>query len=251
MHKSYQLIVDDDFRSSITSIHLITMKYPIIIIVLTLIFCNYFAFSSEITDSSTGTFKADGGGNENKAIIDKLIIDELIIDNGRKPSASDEEKLVIGKVKLLSEAKEYNQAIEILEDAITEKSSLALSAVKGSMHGKSEEYELAALEFEKVLDKFPNLFSIQKTLGFVYANLENFDDARKHLLRAIELGGEDAKLYGLIGYSYKLKEEWFLAEMFFREAFKREPAEPYWKDHLNGVIEEQNEVRSASEKTSG
>ncbi len=213
------------------------MKYLNVIIALTIIACINSVFSSE-----------GGEINKKEAIIEKLTIDNK---HGCGPSISDGERIVIEKIKQLVEAKEYIQALQILEKAITDESSPALFIVKGNVYIKDGEFEKAAIELEKTLDIYPNYLLVQKTLGFLYTRMEKFDKARKHLLRAIELGGEDGRLYGLVGYTYQLDEEWFIAEMFFREAYKRDSVEPEWKDSLNRVIEEQNKVRSVRQNMSG
>ena len=214
------------------------MNRSIIIIVLALLGISMF---------TGGSLANNGKINEQEAIIEKLFIENK---NDRPNPFSDEEKLIIekiaDKVKQLIETKEYNQALEILDEAFTDKSSPALSFLKGNVHANAKEFEKAAVEFEKAIDKYPTIFSMQRALGYVYANLENFDIAREHLLRAIELGGEDAKMYGLVGYSYQLDEEWFIAEIFFREAYKRDPADPAWKGGLNFAIYNQNNLRSVS-----
>ncbi len=212
------------------------MNRSIIIIVLILLSISMF---------TGGSLAKNGDINENEAIIEKLIVDQPY------PSVNEEESIVIEKIKQLIDTNEYNQALEILEEAITDDSSPAFWLIKGSIHANAKEFENAAIGLENFIVEYPTYFEAQKSLGYVYATMKKFDKARQHLLRAIELGGEDARLYGLVGYSYTLDEEWVLAEMFFREAIKRDPAEPYWKDGLNSVIEKQNNVRSVSVKTSG
>ena len=222
------------------------MKCLIVITVLTIIPCMNTAISSDGTDSLSAMFTDNGEVKSQDSIIEKFIT-----ENKPGPSVNEEDGIVIGKIKQLIDTKEYNQALEILEEAITDDTSPAFWLIKGNIHANAKEFENAAIDYKNAIVEFPTFFFAQKSLGYVYANMEKFDKARPHLLRAIELGGEDARLYGLVGYSYKLEEEWFLAEMFFREAYKRDPAVPNWKDLLNEVIVEQNKVRKVSLKTSG
>ncbi len=114
--------------------------------------------------------------------------------------------------------------------------------------GETEKAEQTADEIEKYLTRYPNFLLVHLNLGYLYARMKEFGKARIPLLRAIELGDYHARSFGHLGYSYQLDGEWLLAEMFYREANKRDPENPEWINGLNQMIDAQNKVRKLQVK---
>lgn len=237
------------------------MNRSIIIIVLVLLGISIITGRSLANNSAC---KITGGSHpdinvpkERYMIKEKLVVD---INNGTKPLISNEMRQVCKNIGALMDAKEHNQAFDILEDAITNESNPHLLAYKAEIcfrEGDLNKAAKVALEMENALKQNPNFLMAHLDLGLLYTRLGKLEKARKPFLRAIELGYDHARIFGLVGYAYQLDKEWLLAEMFYREAYKRDPENTEWTHcvininadwqiGLNQVIEEQNKIRSVS-----
>lgn len=122
-------------------------------------------------------------------------------DTERTPSITSEEKVVFESIAPLI-ASNPAQAIAALKAALTPQSSPALIYTLANLYFQSGELKAAETAYVDAIRKFPNFLRAYRNLGIVYVQEGNFAQATPMLLKALELGGQGADLYGMLAYSY-------------------------------------------------
>jgi tetratricopeptide (TPR) repeat protein len=98
-------------------------------------------------------------------------------------------------------------------------------AKKGIKLGKKGKYEKALVNFDKALDINPNNVNALYYKGYIYEQMENYDEAIKFYSKAIKADVEDFMYYRR-GKCYFNNELDSLAILDFNEALKRIPDNP-------------------------
>jgi len=71
-----------------------------------------------------------------------------------------------------------------------------------------------------------------KNLALLYATQEKLDEAKPHLMKAVELGESDHRTFGLLGAAYLKEGKALAAEGAYRQAYLLNPQELDWKKGL-------------------
>ena len=137
-------------------------------------------------------------------------------------------------------------AIETLRAAITPESSAALDFTLANLLFQRGELEDAAGHYEKALTKFPAFMRALKNLGMTHFRLGESKKAVTSFTKAIELGGEDGSLYGLLGHAYLRMDRPLAAESSFRKAILFEPDYTAWVEGLASAMLHQRNFDSAA-----
>ncbi|WP_309386571.1 tetratricopeptide repeat protein [Cerasicoccus frondis] len=148
--------------------------------------------------------------------------------SGAEPKVSPEE------VELLQDLIELMKvnaraASARLNDEINDDSSAALMFVLANLYFQQSELDLAEEYYLKAVEKFPDFRRAHKNLGLLNVQKQDYAEALKHLSRAIELGEQDGRNYGLMGYAYLSQEKYLSAEEAYRDAIQQQPDKRDWK----------------------
>ena len=83
--------------------------------------------------------------------------------------------------------------------------------------------------FTAAIEKFTNFRDAHRNLAVVYVQLEDFEKAKTHLVRALELGSQDGLTAGLLGYCHARDEHHQAALDAYRLAMLTQPGERQWR----------------------
>lgn len=108
----------------------------------------------------------------------------------------------------------------------------------------------AISHLEKAIEKFPTFLRAWKNLGMANVRAGNYSDAIAPFTKAVELGGADGQLYGLLGYCYMNDERYLPAEAAYRNAVIFLPENKDWKMGLIKSLLGQSKFTEASSMVS-
>ncbi|HKJ90155.1 MAG TPA: tetratricopeptide repeat protein [Oceanipulchritudo sp.] len=131
----------------------------------------------------------------------KRFIGSYGFDTSVTPSITSEEQALFEAIAPLIDS-DPPAAIAQLKEAIGPDSSAALSYTVGNLYLQSGEIPEARRYYESAIKAFPNFLRAYKNLGILHIQEGNYEVAVEMLLKTIQLGGQSADVYGLIGYSY-------------------------------------------------
>lgn len=94
---------------------------------------------------------------------------------------------------------------------------------------KTEIVQQAASSYLSAVEKYPKFRRAWRNLALIYVRNGEFEKSLPALTRVVELGGQDAITYGLLGYAYSSVENHLCAESAYRMAILLDPATIDWK----------------------
>lgn len=100
--------------------------------------------------------------------------------------------------------------------------------------------ERAASLYQQSIDKFPNYRRAHRNLSQIYMQLERPDQAMEHLVKAIELGVNDAVTYSILAYIHNTNGNYYSAEAAIRRALMLSPANKNYKVLLGQILNNQS-----------
>jgi len=122
-----------------------------------------------------------------------------------------------------------DRAVALLEKNRGRAASAVFDFTLANIHFQREDYDQASAAYQIAVDKFPKFRRAWKNLGLIHVRQEDFEQAAIAFTRVIELGGNDAITYGLLGYAYSNREKDLEAEAAYRMAVLLDPATLDWK----------------------
>ncbi|MDQ8205485.1 tetratricopeptide repeat protein [Pelagicoccus sp. SDUM812003] len=152
-------------------------------------------------------------------------------------------KITSDESELLKSVAEYmnsnpSQAIQMLEAGMTEESSAALDYTIGSLYLQEGETDKAIAKYEDSIRKFPNFFRAYQNIGYALVQEGKFARAKPMLIEAIEIGGGNGTLYGLLGYCFLNLGESSLSLDAYRQALLFQPDSNDWMlGKLNSLLD--------------
>jgi tetratricopeptide (TPR) repeat protein len=167
--------------------------------------------------------------------------------SGSEPLSQRDAKLLPEEQNLalilrpLLNKKDYSGALNAIELAQKEDYqpvpllalSPALMQVKGQIHLSLSQDEKAKQNFIAAINLMPDFIRAHKSLAVIYIKQENYQQARKHLVKTISLGEGDAQLFGYLGYiNLQLSTPWS-AIAAYEQALLLEPENSQW---LQGLL---------------
>lgn len=159
----------------------------------------------------------------------RIVTGSFGIDSRIEPRiTNDEESYLNDSAKKMADG-DRDGAIQILADSSILQESPAMIFSLATLQFESGDDEAAQESFENAIEKFPNFRDAHRNLAVVLVRLERFDEALKHLVRAIELGARDGLSFGLLGYCYSLDEKFQAALDAYRIASLTQPDQQQWK----------------------
>jgi len=152
-------------------------------------------------------------------------------------------KITSEEAELLGVVAEYmnsnpKEAIRLLEEAITPDTSAAIIYTIGSLYLQEGDLERAIYQYEVSIERFPNFFRAYQNLGFALVQKGDFEGAKPMLVEAIEIGGGNGTLYGLLGYCFLNTGNASNALDSYRQALLFQPESNDWLlGKLNSLLD--------------
>ena len=146
-----------------------------------------------------------------------------------EPPVTEKESVVMREVLDLMAANDLDAAIALLEKNRNAKATAAYDFMLGNLRFTRDELDLAALAYGTAAAKYPNYRRAWQQLGLARVQLGQFDKARDALVRAFELGADDAVTAGLLGFSHSNTGQWLGAETAYRRAIMLDPKTLDWQ----------------------
>ena len=161
----------------------------------------------------------------------KRFVGDLAFLSDREPRITLEEKELLDEIKNLLPNR-VGEAIELLEESITDISSAALDFIIGQLNLQIGNLQQAKVHMAEAARKYPNYLRAQRTLGLINVRQEDYDRAVKHLTKSISLGDMEGRTYGLLGYCFQAQGIPMAAEKAYGIAVITEPDNDDWKNGL-------------------
>ncbi|MCH6258208.1 tetratricopeptide repeat protein [Puniceicoccaceae bacterium K14] len=153
------------------------------------------------------------------------------------PKITREESEIMQEVAELMSSNP-SEAIRILESSLTPEISAAFDYTIGSLYLQTGDLENAKKNYETAIKKFPNFFRAYQNLSFALVQEGEYEEAKPLLTKAIEIGGGNGTLYGLLGYSYLNTGVSSQALDSYRQALLFQPDSDDWRlGKLNSLLD--------------
>ncbi len=161
-----------------------------------------------------------------------------------EPKVSRAESELLVKVRELFDTSQFARAESELkrfittndgtQDAEGNKKSVspAMVFVLGTLYNQSGRLDDALRAYKEAIRRYPNFRRAHTNLAFLYVKQEKLDKALPHLQKALELGDNSHRVYGLIGYAYLSDNNPVAAESAYRQAILLNGAEKEWQKGL-------------------
>lgn len=158
-----------------------------------------------------------------------------------EPKVSADEQALLGKVSEMFGASKFREAeseiVRFIQE--TEKPtdpekapaeiSPAMVFVLGNLYFQADRAEEARRAFLEAIRRFPRFRRAHTNLGYLFISQNKTDEAMPMLQKAVELGENSARVFGLLGYCHLLKKNAVAAENAYRQAYLLDPASRDWK----------------------
>ncbi|MEN8662243.1 MAG: tetratricopeptide repeat protein [Lentimonas sp.] len=145
-----------------------------------------------------------------------------------EPEISDPEKEALrGLLQVIKN--NPSGAITALEGQITPKSSAAFDFILANLYFQQGNLQKATLYYSSAVRKYPNFRRAHKNLGLVLIQEGKLKEAIPVISKSLSLGNVDGRSYGLLGYGYLTEQQYYPAEVAYRQAILMQPNVRDWK----------------------
>ena len=128
-------------------------------------------------------------------------IGDYEIDVAKNPKLTETESEVFREILEVMKT-DKDAALQMLKANITPDSSGSLEFIIGSLYGEKGDNESAMEWFLLAIGKYPNFLRAQRNLAIMMVQSGEFEKAKKHFIKAIDLGSRDSTTFGLLGLCY-------------------------------------------------
>lgn len=158
-----------------------------------------------------------------------------------EPKVDREEALVIAELSELLSSSRFREAELRLLNFIKERKnptdpekesrdvSAALVFTLGNLYFQNDQVTDAEKAYLIAIKRHPAFRRAHKNLALLYATKDKIEQAKPHLMKAIDLGESDHRTFGLLGYALLKEEKYMAAEAAYRQAYLLKPDEKDWK----------------------
>jgi tetratricopeptide (TPR) repeat protein len=148
-----------------------------------------------------------------------------------EPRVTVDEREQMQKALELISADKLDEAAAMLQKE--RERNAAVSAVfdftVANIDFQQEKLDEAAAAYQIAVEKYPKFRRAWKNLALIHVRQGAFEKALPELTRVVELGGNDAVTYGLLGFAYSSVEDYLAAESAYRMAILLDPKTQDWK----------------------
>ncbi|MDP3852056.1 MAG: tetratricopeptide repeat protein [Luteolibacter sp.] len=175
-----------------------------------------------------------------------------------EPKVSADEQAALGTIRELFDQSKFREAEAELARFIqeTEKPtdpkkvpaeiSPAMVFVLGNLYFQADRPDEARRAFLEAIRRFPRFRRAHTNLAYLYISKNQTDEATPMLQKAIELGENSARVYGLLGYCRLLKKNAVAAENAYRQAYLLDASSRDWKLGLAQALMTQEKFPEAA-----
>lgn len=175
-----------------------------------------------------------------------------------EPKVSTDEQAALTTIRELFDQSKFREAEQELARFIqeTEKPtdpekvpaeiSPAMVFVLGNLYFQADRPNEARRAFLEAIRRFPRFRRAHTNLAYLYISQNKTDEAMPMLQKAIELGENSARVYGLLGYCHLLKKNAVAAENAYRQAYLLDAASRDWKLGLAQALMAQEKYPEAA-----
>jgi tetratricopeptide (TPR) repeat protein len=175
-----------------------------------------------------------------------------------EPRVSVDEQAALGTIRELFDQSKFREAEQELARFIqeTEKPtdpkkapaeiSPAMVFVLGNLYFQADRPDEARRAFLEAIRRFPRFRRAHTNLAYLYISKNQTDEAMPMLQKAIELGENSARIYGLLGYCHLLKRNAVAAENAYRQAYLFDASSRDWKLGLAQALMAQEKYPEAA-----
>ena len=152
-------------------------------------------------------------------------------------------KITSEEAELLETVAEFmntdpSESIRLLEEALTPETSAAIIYTIGSLYLQEGELDKAIERYRRAIERFPNFFRAYQNIGYALVQKGDYVEAKPMLVEAIEIGGGNGTLYGLLGYCYLNTGDASFALDSYRQALLFQPESNDWLlGKLNSLLD--------------
>lgn len=148
-----------------------------------------------------------------------------------EPSITSDEKELFEVLIPLVQEDQVDQAITLLNEymASAEEVSAALDFTLGNLHFQENHLDEAANAYATAIRKFPTFSRAYENMGRIAVMKGNFEESRSYLIQALELGGPQSGIYGLLGFSYLNLEKPSSSLVAYDAASLLDPSNKDWQ----------------------
>lgn len=158
-----------------------------------------------------------------------------------EPKVSADEQAALTAIRGMFEQKRFREAEQELARFMRETEhptdpkkkpaevSPAMIFVMGNLYFQADRPDEARRAFLDAIKRFPRFRRAHTNLAFLYISKNQTDEAMPMLQKAIELGENSARVYGLLGYCHLLKRDPVAAENAYRQANLLDSGSRDWK----------------------
>jgi tetratricopeptide (TPR) repeat protein len=158
-----------------------------------------------------------------------------------EPRISADEQTALAAIRDLFEQSKFKEAEAELARFIKETEepkdskktpteiSSAMIFVLGNLYFQADRPEEARRQFLEAIRRFPRFRRAHTNLAYLYISQNKTAEAMPMLQKAIELGENSARVYGLLGYCHLLKKNAVVAENAYRQAYLLDASSRDWK----------------------
>jgi len=150
----------------------------------------------------------------------------------REAGLDPNERELAATLRPLIDSQQYQQAAAVLEQADQSTFSAAMHFVRAQIYMSMNDMAGAEAAYQDTLAKMPDFVRAHRGLGIVYLNQQRLRDAREHITRAIELGANDAQLYGQLSYLNLQTGSPWSAISGYQQAMFLDADNPQWRQGL-------------------
>jgi tetratricopeptide (TPR) repeat protein len=175
-----------------------------------------------------------------------------------EPKVSSDEQTLLVTVREMFEKSRFREAEQEIVRFIKETEaptdpekqpaeiSPALVFVLGNLYFQADRADEARRAFLEAIRRYPRFRRAHTNLAYLYISKSQTDEALPMLQKAIELGENSSRAYGLLGYCHLLKKNALAAENAYRQAYLLDPASRDWKLGLAQTLMAQEKAAEAS-----
>ncbi len=124
--------------------------------------------------------------------------------------------------------------------------SPAMVFVLGNLYFQADRPEEARRAFLEAIRRFPRFRRAHTNLAYLFISQNKTDEAMPMLQKAVELGENSPRVYGLLGYCHLLKKNAVAAENAYRQAYLLDASSRDWKLGLAQALMAQEKYAEAA-----
>jgi tetratricopeptide (TPR) repeat protein len=123
------------------------------------------------------------------------------VNTALNPGITNEDKVLFESLVPLMQSN-VPAAIQKLREIIKPETNAAFDYTLGNLYFQTRQLDGAVESYRAAIRKFPSFLRAYKNLGLILVQKGDFENSREMMIKAIELGGSDADMYGTLGFCY-------------------------------------------------